>query len=453
MSGRGLGLGCALALLISWPQQALAQEGRDAPEPSAPEAAEESQGTPTPAAAEPAQEGRDEAAPPASEAETVIARRLNDSVAVRFAADGSERVLYFFDPRVELSAGDEVEQGPSGHTSVVLAEGGQLEMYASGHLIIHALGKRRGGEVVDELRFPLLTTAELTSGGRKIVCLLPGGTEAEFIDGRITVRVVPGRLSIRNEGGNPVLVRGQMTQEAASSVESGRGVLTLARGDEVGLPYFRQRTRRLGPADASWAGLTLRELGPLEVEHDAQRLVVTSHATEDNKAAFTVGGVRARIPAGTSMVFERLRRGAPSLLQGAGEPFDPGLVGGDDVAGAEASLNPSPPPGMTAITFDDYVTARRKGHSAEDLEALSFWVSPAVLAEYERLTADAGQMADDPASGEAPPSADDSAGDPPEEAAAEPDSDDGPAPAADEGSEPDDTAPEGEASDDPEDNR
>lgn len=446
MSSSGLSLRCVLAgvlvLMTSWPQQALAQEGRDAPEP--------------PASA-PAQDGRDAPAPPASVAETVIARRLNDSVAVRFAADGSERVLYFFDPRVELTVGDEVEQGPSGQTSVVLAGGGQLEMYASGHLIIHGLGKQRGGEIVDELRFPLLTTAELTSGDRKIVCLLPGGTEAEFIDGRITVRVVPGRLTIRNEGGNPVMVRGLMTQEAGSSEESGRGVLTLARGDEVGLPYFRQRTRRLGPADGSWAGLTLRELGPLEVDHDAQRLVVTSHATDDHRAAFTVGGVRARIPAGSSMVFERLRRGAPALLQGAGQPTDLDL-GGKAPAGAEESMDTSMPPGMTAIAFDQYVIAQQKGHSVEDLAALGYWVSPAVLAEFERLAAEAdmteaGQMADDPASGEGTPSADDAAGDLPEEAATEPDPDDGAAPAADEGSGTDDAAPEGEASDDPEDNR
>jgi len=467
VSRPGRGLRCVLAGVLAgvtcWPQLTLAQDDPDAPAP-----------LPVPASAPLPVPATARASAPA-ESETVIARRLNDSVAVRFAADGSERVLYFFAPRAELSVGDEVEQGPSGQTSVVLADGGKIEMYASGHLVIHGLGSSRGGEIVDELSFPLLTTAELTSGGRKIVCELPGGSEVEFIDGRITVRVVPGRLTIRNEGGNPVMVRGLMTQEPGSTEDSGRGELTLARGDEVGMPYFRHRNRQLGPADGSWAGLSLREIGSLEVEHDAQRLVVTSHAAENRKAAFTVGGVRTRVPAGSGMVFERVRRGAPSLLQGVGQPTGSeasGEAGGEDAPGAVTSPSETVPLGMTAIGFDEYVLAQQKGHSVEDLAALGYWVSPAVLAEFERLSAEAtspeeGQMTDDPASGEDTPSADEAADDLPEEGATAPEPDegaapaageaapavDGAAPAADEGSETDDEAPEGEPSDDTEDNR
>lgn len=329
----------------------------------------------------PAEDHSDSAAehPPEAEPETVLARRLNDSVAVRFAADGRERNLYFFDSRAELSAGDEIEQGPSGQTTVIMAEGGLLEMYASGHLIIDALGMERDGELLDVLRFPLVTTAELTSGLRKIRCVLPGGSQAEFIDGRITISVVPGRLRIRNEGGNPVEVRGLLTEETHSQQISGEGLLVLGRGDEVAMPYFGHRNRRLGDAGGNWAGLSLREMGSLEVEHDAQHLVVTAPVPEEGLSACTVGGVRARIPAGASLVFERQRRGAPSIVQVNGQTMEAAVDPGRE---APAPVE-TPPPGMSAIALEQYAVAVEKGHTVEELAALGYWVSPSVQAAYE----------------------------------------------------------------------
>ncbi|MFT7461696.1 MAG: hypothetical protein ACI9EF_000030 [Pseudohongiellaceae bacterium] len=408
VSGRRRLLSCLLALSSVLSGATVAQ-GRETAEPSSQDAPAASNapgtnapgtnapGTNAPASNAPADSADESSAEP----ETVIARRLNDSVAVRFAADGQERLLYFFDPRAELSVGDEIEQGPSGQTTVNLSDGGLLVMYASGHLIIGGLGTMRAGEVVDLLRFQLLTTAEVTSRDRKIVCELPGGIEVEFLDGRITLTVVPGRLTIRNEGGNPVMVRGLMTQEAASTVVSGEGTLLLGRGDEVAMPYFKQRSRRLGAADGTWAGLSLRDLGSLELEQDAQRLVVTSSSTAKGREAFTVGGVRTQLPGGMSFVFERQRRGAPSVMHRAGQQavLQPELLPESQELTAPMA-EAAAPVGMSAIDLEFFTIAREKGHSVEDLAALGFWVAPSVLAEYEKMMAQADSGEDAPAAEE-----------------------------------------------------
>jgi hypothetical protein len=346
------------------------------------------------------------AAAPAAEQEPVIARRLNDSVAVRFAADRRERVLYFFDPRAELTDGDEIEQGPSGQSTLVLAEGGLVEMHASAHLIIDALGRERGDEKIDVLRFPLLTTIEVTSGERKLLCILPGNTQVEFLNGRITVYLVPGRLRIRNEGGNPVEVRGLMTQEMNSKVVSGEGVLTLQRGDEVALPYFRQRRRALGKSAGSWAGLSLRDMGAVSIENDARRLVVSSNAQEGRAVAFTVGGVRAKVEDDSPLVFERHRRGAPTVVEAGSALVQEAAVPAE-----------VPPAGMIVVDLDAYVTAREAGYTNEQMADKNYWVPPSVQAEFDRLyghlidaqrgeSEDAGQ-AD---SGTEPPAAEEDSG-------------------------------------------
>jgi len=313
--------------------------------------------------------------------ETVIVRRLNDSVGVRFAADKSERVLYFFDPRAELVQGDELEQGPSGQSTVVLSEGGLVQMYASGHLIIEALGKEQGGQLVDVLRFPLLTTVEVTSVDRRLLCLLPGDVQAELLGGRITIKAVPGRLRIRNDGGSAVRVRGMMTQEMDSTTVSGEGVLILGRGDEVALPYFKQRNRQLGESSGTWAGLSLRDMSDVLAEQEGQLLVVTSAVEDERATAFTVGGVRGIIEVDSPMVFERHRRGAPAVI-GFG-----GTLAIEAPAAAPRAIQAleTPPAGMFAIELPDYIEAVKRGVSIEALAELDAWVSPSVLAEFDRL--------------------------------------------------------------------
>lgn len=315
------------------------------------------------------------------EQETVIVRRLNDSVGVRFVADKRERVLYFFDPRAELVQGDEVEQGPSGQSTVVLSEGGLIQMFAAGHMVIDALGREQGGELVDVLRFPLLNTVEVTSLDRKLICMLPGDIQAELLGGRITIKLVPGRLRIRNDGGSSVRVRGTMTQESDSTTTSGEGVLVLGRGDEVALPYFKQRNRQLGESGGYWAGLSLRDLGEVAVEQDGQYLVVTSAVEDGRDTAFTVGGVRGIIEVDSALVFERHRRGAPAVME---------FVEALEIAAPAAvprAVEPieTPPAGMFAIELSDYIEAVKRGVSIEELAELDAWVPPSVLAEFDRL--------------------------------------------------------------------
>jgi hypothetical protein len=295
---------------------------------------------------------------PASAQETISARRLNDSVAVRDGASREERVLYYFDPSAELAEGDELEQGSGGQTTVVLSNGGVAELFSSCHLIVEDLGE--GGDV---LRFPILTHGEITSGLRELTLWLPGGTRCSFLGTTVTVRVEPGRMLVRNEGGPPVELEGTITLVTGSAEGDGLGTVVLGRGEEVHLPLFgfSSAIQGLGADLSAWDGRAVRHSGGFVLEPGAGSLAarLQDPASHD---VLTVGGVRVTPADGLTVHLSGPRRGP-----GGAEP-----------------LVESVPPGMTAISLEEYYELRQAGHTDDELAANGIWVPSSVRQEYEQ---------------------------------------------------------------------
>jgi len=78
--------------------------------------------------------------------EQVLVRRLSDSAAVRDGRTQTERVLYYFDPTATLVQGDEIEQGSSGHTELLLDGLGHVAIYSTAHVKLVSLSP--GGDVL-----------------------------------------------------------------------------------------------------------------------------------------------------------------------------------------------------------------------------------------------------------------------------------------------------------------
>jgi len=294
--------------------------------------------------------------------ESVSVRRLNDSVSVRMGPERSERVLYFFDPEIELFQGDELEQGSVAQSTVVLSSGGLVQFFSSGHLVLEQLSEQG-----DVLRFPILVHAELTSGLRPLVIWLPGGHKLSFLGTTVVVRVQPGRMVVRNEGGPPVDVEGIISLDVGGAGGDGRSSVILNRGEEVHLPLFPITPGPLGVTLSSWQGRSVRYSGGFELERDGGDLLV-QRTTEEEGDVLTVGGAR---------VFGA--RGLTLRLSGA--PRAPGSGTPPTVAPTEQEIVP---PGMIAIDAAQYYQYREAGHTDEELAANGVWVSSSIRDEYEQ---------------------------------------------------------------------
>jgi hypothetical protein len=225
--------------------------------------------------------------------ERVLLRRYSDIVVVRESADAREEVLYYFDPTRELPQGAQIQQGVGGFSQLRLSGGALLSLHASTHLVLERLGPE--GDIV---RVAQLSLLEVVGGSRKLELALPGGTRCLLQKSTLVVEVVPGRLRVRNQIGEPVSVTGLIgvspaAPGAAGQAGPGQGRVLLQAGQEIQIPMYFGEQPAGGMSAQRWAGRLVRH-GPgaqlsaegprLRVERDADGVL---HET----ASVEVGGV------------------------------------------------------------------------------------------------------------------------------------------------------------------
>jgi hypothetical protein len=237
----------------------------------------------------------------------VSMRRLADTVAIRRGPDRTENVLYYFAASAELEAGDELEQGSSGHSEIHLSGGGIIELHNQAHAILLRLD-----EEADIVRFPWLTIANITSGERPLTCELPGGVITSMHQTLMEVRVEAGRIRIRNRGSQPIKVKGLIAIEPG---DMSSGTLELGQGQEAFLPLIRYSPEPPGRLRQVWGDLALRHNGGFALHPAGEFLEVTE--ADDPEAprddVLTVGGVRTRLD-GQSVSISNHRRPVPEAL-------------------------------------------------------------------------------------------------------------------------------------------
>ncbi len=240
--------------------------------------------------------------------ERILARRLEDTVAVRRGPDRLETVLYSFASSADLAAGDELEQGSSGQSELYLSGGGLVELYDQGHAIVLRLDPQG-----DVLRFPWLTIASMTSTDRTLICELPGGVSCRLLETQMEVRTEPGRLRIRNRGSQPIYVSGTISIERGAE---GATVLELGQGQEAIMPLVRYISDPPGSLRDAWSDLTLRHNGGFALSSSEGSALSVSLADDPEAPrddVLTIGGVRTRLPADTLMV-QNHRREIPESV-------------------------------------------------------------------------------------------------------------------------------------------
>lgn len=348
------------ALLVMALAAAVAAGQDRAPRPEAPLVA--------PAAGAPvAAEGAASGSGPHPTPESAFARRLHDSVAVRTGPGRTERVLYFFDPTVDLFPGDELEQGSGGLSTLVLPGGGLVELVSSGHVIVDAVSE--GG---DALTFPLLSRAVVVSELRPMRVVLPGGTVCAFQGTSITARVEPGRLIVRNEGLEPVEVTGMLTLLPGVTGGGGLSTQVLGQGEEVRLTLLSALTPALADPLLVWQGRVVRRAGDLAWSEEAEGLVVRGAAAQPGQPALagaaawvTVGGVRVAPGQGTALRLDGRTRGPASPV-------------------APPAAAAAPPAGLVPLGDEEYFLLRQAGHAHDEILANGYWVDDATRLAYER---------------------------------------------------------------------
>jgi len=239
------------------------------------------------------------AAGPARAQEQVLVRRLSDVVAVRTAESERERVLYYFRPTAELVQGDEVEQGVGGHSELTMPEGGRAELFARAHVRLERIHPE-----IDVLSLPTFTTMEVSSASRPIGLRLPGGItcRVELTTAHLTLDV--GRLTIRNEGGQPLEVRGPL--QVSTDPGARASTIYVERGEEVRLPVFEEPASLPEAERTTWADRAVRHAGgEVRVEPDGRALRLWTE--EEGVRPVTVGGVRTRVPLGPRLLIRDWR--------------------------------------------------------------------------------------------------------------------------------------------------
>lgn len=229
-----------------------------------------------------------EAAPAAAEHETVEVRRLSDVVAVREGARSSERVLYYFNPTMRLAQGDHVEQGSAGHSEITLPGGGLLQLNATAHLVIERLAPEG-----DVLRLSLVTSLEATARERPLRLLLPGGVACDILQTGVRALLVPGRMFLRNAGGQPVVLGGQLRLEREGGDPLTTSSLVLQRGEGVRVVLVAGAGEPDGAQVDLWGALPLRHDGGLRLERAGDLLRAAPEGEADPAGLrLSVRGVR-----------------------------------------------------------------------------------------------------------------------------------------------------------------
>lgn len=241
------------------------------------------------------------AAPSARAQDTVLVRRLSDVVVIRAAAEDKERILYYFRPTAELYQGDEVDQGVGGHTEISLPEGGRIELFSGAHVRFELLHPE-----MDVLAFPTFTTMDVLSLTRPIGLRLPGGilVTVALTEAHITLDV--GRMTIRNEGGAPIEVRGPLA--IARELGTGDHMIAVERGEEVAIPIFEQPASLPEASFTDWGALAVRQReGDYDAEPDGRSLRLSVRDDEIDVRPITVGGVRTQLRPGTELLIRDWR--------------------------------------------------------------------------------------------------------------------------------------------------
>jgi len=240
--------------------------------------------------------------------ELVTVRRLSDVVGVREGNPPTERVLYYFEPITRLAQGDPIEQGSGGSSEIILSAGGLVAMDAAAHAILRRISSN--GDVIE---FPLLTTLEARAVDRRLSLLLPGGTRCELENTEVYISVQPGRMQIRNQGGGPITVSGDLWLRRCSGEGIGHGKLKLKRGEEVHIPLFEvSGTEAEGAETELWGVLPVRHFGVAQLEREGAslHLSLASGAEADASGTVTVGGVATR-PGTTRLLIRNPRHMEP----------------------------------------------------------------------------------------------------------------------------------------------
>lgn len=297
--------------------------------------------------------------------EAVLARRLNDSVAVRTGPERSEHVLYYFDPTAVLVEGDELEQGSSGHSELALPDGTRLELRATTHAILRKLSPEG-----DEVELPLVTRASIESRFRPLTVILPGGTHVLLRETSIDVRLDPGRIIVRNQGDAPVQVVGVLSRERGETPSTrldGQGQILLDRGHQVHLPILGLAPVGRGTTVEAWGRLVVRHDGGYELPRDDH--VLTVHRAADDAGetqVLTVGGVRTWCEPGATLLIESRRRAVPTSLSRM-----------EDAAPAD----PSAPAPRNTLSLPKLIEALKRGITVDQIRASGFDITPAQEAQ------------------------------------------------------------------------
>ncbi len=250
--------------------------------------------------------------PPAVAAdEKVNVRRLSDVVVVREGPRAAERVLYYFNPDVELSQGDHVAQGSGGQSDVMLPGGATILLYATAHLELSLLSIEG-----DVLRFPLLTRLEAGALERPLTLILPGGTQVRLQNTTLLVRVEPGRMLVRNTGEGSVTVTGDLRLERVAEPGQPLGQMNLQLGEEVYIPLFRVSGSETGTLTDLWGLVTVRHHRGLQLAPEGNELRLRRDAGDASAAGegvvavveeASVGGVTTRWLPGSTLVIRNPR--------------------------------------------------------------------------------------------------------------------------------------------------
>jgi len=280
-------------------------------------------------------------APLALAQEKVRARRLSDVVSVREGPAETERVLYYFNPTVDLVQGDELEQGSGGHSELTLEGEGLLIVYASAHVALTKLAAEG-----DVLTFFTLTRVEAQTGDRPLQLALPGDTTCDLLQAHVTVHLEVGRLRIRNESSTAVHVHSDLRLEREPPADVPAGDLSLARGEEVRLVLVAGEVEDVGESVVLWGGLPVRHTGDIDVQPEGDQLRIHAPPGDslDYRSALTVRGVRTVPRPGLVVRNPRYVEPPPAPVTPApAAPAEP--AAGDQPPPADEGVPPDAPAG------------------------------------------------------------------------------------------------------------
>ena len=245
-------------------------------------------------------------------------RRLKDLVMVRQGIDATERSLFAHDPVALLAVGDELEQGGAA-SSVLVVPAPDLSGDSQGSTLMRFYGPAMirlvaSGDEADALRVPLVTHMEAEVGPRVLVLQFPGDISLSMRETSLALHSEPGRLRVRNTGGEAIRLTGPIAVARGMLESSGPTTRILVqRGEEVRVPLYTAPLGSEGRSQGQWGPLTIRFEEGVLPSGSGWRLQLA--ATDVDGGWASLGGVwtRAR-PGRMLMVTDQRRFGQPFTM-------------------------------------------------------------------------------------------------------------------------------------------